>query len=159
MKRKPIRVNWDDLEAAFDNPNQELPYYLDLVNGHVVLEGEGEEREDDDETDDYTAEVAARPANQTDSTRVYIAPLLTETKIEWLAAFIDETDDLDPAFVAQIRQALEAEDPTQLVLDALRDSPESKDRWYLYRAERLHDLIEEWLEENAVVTTEPPPWV
>jgi len=84
---------------------------------------------------------------------------LTETKIEWLAAFIDETDDLDPAFVAQIRQALEAEDPTQLVLDALRDSPESKDRWYLYRAERLHDLIEEWLEENAVVTTEPPPWV
>ena len=39
MKRKPIRVNWDDLEAAFDNPNEELAYYLDLVNGHVVLEG------------------------------------------------------------------------------------------------------------------------
>jgi len=158
MKRKPIRINWDDLEAAFDNPNQELVYYLDLVNGHVVLEGEGEQRDDDDDADDYTAEVAAQAPNQADATRVYIAPLKTETKIEWLEGFIHETDDLDPAFVAQIRLALEAEDPTQLVMEALRESPDNKDRWYLYRADRLHELIEEWLAENAVVPTEPPSW-
>ena len=41
---------------------------------------------------------------------------------------------------------------------ALRDSPQSKDRWYLYRAERLHELIDEWLEQNAVIATDPPPW-
>jgi hypothetical protein len=159
MKRKPIRINWDDLEAAFENPNEELVYYLDLVNGHVVLEGEGEEREDQDETDDYGAEsVAARPANQGDATRVYIAPLHEETKIEWLARFIEETDDLESTFVDRIRGALDSPEPQQLVLEALRDSPESKDRWYLYRAERLHELIDEWLDRNQVVTTDPPPW-
>ena len=160
MKRKPIRVNWDDLEAAFDNPNEELAYYLDLVNGHVVLEGEGEEREDDDESDDYTGEPpsARQSSNHADATRCYIEPMGEETKIEWLERFIDETDDLEPGFVSRVRAALDADDPTPEVMDALRDSPQSKDRWYLYRAERLHELIDEWLEQNAVIATDPPPW-
>ena len=159
MKRKPIRVNWDDLEAAFDNPNEELAYYLDLVNGHVVLEGEGEEREGDDETDEYTGEApSARSGNHADSTRCYIDPLLDETKIDWLERFIDETDGLEPGFVSRISEALEADDPTHEVQEALRDSPDSKDRWYRYRADRLHELIDEWLAQNQVVATDPPPW-
>ena len=41
MKRKPIRVDWEELEAAFDSGNEELVYYLDSVTGHVLLEGAG----------------------------------------------------------------------------------------------------------------------
>jgi len=159
MKRKPIRINWDDLEAAFDNPNEELVYYLDRVNGHVLLEGEGEERDDDDESDDYASDLAsAGPSTVVDETRAYIAPLHEETKIDWLQRFIDETNDLAPSFIERIRAALDSDEPKPLVLEALRDDADGHDRWYLYRAERLHERIEEWLDENGVVPTDPPPW-
>jgi hypothetical protein len=42
MKRKPIKIDWDELESAFDSKQEDLIYYLDLVTGQVILEGEGE---------------------------------------------------------------------------------------------------------------------
>ena len=36
MKRKAIKIDWDELESAFDNKNEELVYYLDRVTGQVV---------------------------------------------------------------------------------------------------------------------------
>ena len=41
MKRKPIRVDWDDLEEAFSNRRAESSSSLDAITGHVVLDGEG----------------------------------------------------------------------------------------------------------------------
>jgi hypothetical protein len=37
MKGKPIKIDWDELESAFNNRNDELIYYLDLVTGQVIL--------------------------------------------------------------------------------------------------------------------------
>ena len=36
---KPLKIDWDALEEAFNSQSEELIYYLDLVTGHVVLEG------------------------------------------------------------------------------------------------------------------------
>ena len=44
------------------------------------------------------------------------------------------------------------------MIDALGESPEAKDRWYRYRSDRLHDLIQEWLVANQVEAIDPPPW-
>ena len=44
MQRKPIKVDWDALEEAFDSRDPEVAYYLDRITGHVVLDGEGEEK-------------------------------------------------------------------------------------------------------------------
>lgn len=158
MKRKPIRINWDDLESAFDNPNQDMLYYLDLVDGHVFLEGEGEEA-DDDEDDDYqvNAPSASQPRSD-DGTRAYIEPLSTDTKIAWVESFISDTNDLSPELLSKLNSALESDDPAQGIIDALREDPEGKDRWYLYRADRVHDLIDDWLAQNEIAPTNPPPW-
>jgi hypothetical protein len=158
MKRKPIRIDWDELEAAFDNPNQELVYYLDLVHGHVVLEGEGEEDDFDDEEEDYES-VPTRPQpRRDDQTRVYIDPLTAEIKLGWIDGFLASTEDLDPEFVASLQAALESETPAQSVIEVMRASPDGKDVWYLYRSDRLHDLIHEWLERNEITPTDEPPW-
>ena len=158
MKRKPIRVNWDELEAAFDNPNEELVYYLDLVNGHVVLEGEGEEADDLDDDESYARAVSAEAPPPADGTRAYVEPLTTETKIDWVARFVREADDLDPALAARLRDALAAEDRALAIIEALRENPDGKERWYRYRAERLRELIDSWLNRHGVVLVEPPPW-
>ena len=74
MKNKKLRINWDDLEAAFDNRNEELVYYLDLVEGHVILEGEGEEGDFDEDEEHFDASPSASP-RVNDGTRLYVDPL------------------------------------------------------------------------------------
>ena len=59
MKNKPIRIDWEDLEAAFENTNEELVYFLDLVTGRVILEGEGEDSGEEEEFNGRAAVSAA----------------------------------------------------------------------------------------------------
>jgi hypothetical protein len=158
MRHKPIRVNWDELESAFDNPNQELVYYVDLVDGHVVLEGEGEENDFDEDDEQYNVNPAPAASPGSDKTRAYIDTLTVDVKLGWIERFIVDTEDLEPELRAGLNEALDSEEPAPRIIEVLRDSPEGKDRWYLYRADRLHDMIDDWLERNGVKTTDTPPW-
>ena len=158
MKRKPIRIDWDDLESAFDNKNADLVYYLDRITGHVLLEGEGEEAEFDDEEEHYDRPTAPAPTPAADATRAYVKRLTDDEKLDWLELFVQEADDLEPEFAAKLDEALSAEEPVLAVIEALNEFPEGKDRWYQYRTEQLHELIEAWLEEQGIDYTDPPPW-
>jgi hypothetical protein len=158
MRHKPIRVNWDELESAFDNPNQELVYYVDLVDGHVVLEGEGEENDFDEDDEQYNVNPTPAASPGSDKTRAYIDTLTVDVKLGWIERFIAETEDLEPELRTKLNEALDSDEPAPRIIEALRESPEGKDRWYLYRADCLHDMIGDWLERNGVTTTNPPPW-
>ena len=149
MKRKPIRVDWEELESAFDSGNEELVYYLDCVTGHVLLEGEGEE-------DEYGDGAEAAPRD--DTTRAYISPLATAQKIDWVRRFLDECTDLEPDFCSALEEALAAEDTKEAVTEVLHQYPDGSDRWYHYRMDRLHEIIEGWLEANGVAVVDQPPW-
>ena len=86
MKHKPIRLDWDELEVAFTNHDEEIVYYLDLVTGKVIIEGEGED-DDFDDADDFSANSlvsAGQPAANDDSTRAYVKPITNEMKLEWM---------------------------------------------------------------------------
>jgi hypothetical protein len=154
MRHKPIKVDWDELEVAFNNQDGELVYYLDLVTGHVVLEGEDDL---DDENGYYDAR-AASIAPKDDDTRAYIAPLQMQQKLEWMRAFLDENEATDAEAVGKLREAMGTEDPAAAIIATLREQDEIRDRWYLYRAESLHKLIQSWLDERGVRATTPPPW-
>jgi hypothetical protein len=154
MKRKPIRIDWDDLESAFDNKNADLVYFLDRITGHVLLEGEGEEDDFDDEDEHYDRPTAPAP----DATRAYVERLTDDEKLDWIERFVQEADDLEPEFSTKLDEALSAEEPVPAVIDVLNQFPEGKDRWYQYRTERLHELIESWLEAQDIAYTDPPPW-
>ncbi len=67
MKRKPIRIDWEELEDAFNSPPEEITSYLDGISGHVILEGEGEE-------DDLEDENPASASPRNDPTRISIRP-------------------------------------------------------------------------------------
>jgi hypothetical protein len=162
MKHKAIKIDWDDLEEAFSNPDLITTSYLDRVTGRVVLEGEEDDDFDEDEAayENPMAVAAARTAvEREDPTRVPIRPPDTERKIGWLKAFLEQTaEDHDATVIAELKQAIGADNPAEAIGDVLSRNSEVRDAWYLYRSDRLHDLMDEWLVENELESTDPAPW-
>ena len=133
-----------------------MVYYLDLVTGQVILEGEGEDlhESDDDPEDGLENDVPRR--NET--TRLYIDPPDHEEEISWMEDFVDGWDGEPSAGVTKLSEALEQENPTEPCREVLRQFPEDRDRWFLYRSGRIRERIDGWIDENGVHSTEPPPW-
>lgn len=154
MKRKPLKLDWEELESAFQSKREDLLYYLDLVTGQVILEGEGEDtlENDDDLEDDLE-----NGAHRKETTRLYIDPPDLDQEISWMEDFVDGWQGADGP-IAKLRTALDEDDPVEAFREVLRHFPEDRERWFLYRSGCIHGLIEAWLTANEVRSTEPPPW-
>jgi hypothetical protein len=159
-KRKPIKIDWDEVEAAFDSPSEETQAYLDLVTGNLVLDGEGEGDPFEDEDDNDVERNAVDPPREMrrDPTRLYVTPPSLDERIDWLRSFLDSGAKLNGGVAEGLRRALDADDPIAEVAGVLRDHADERESWFLFRSERLHELIDEWLEDNEVQVIEPPPW-
>jgi hypothetical protein len=155
MKRKPIKIDWDELEEAFSNPQAEAGSYLDRVTGRVVLEDEGL---DDDDTAFERAGTAAPPMRE-DPMRLAIRVPDTERKISWMKRFLSQNAEKHEAdALAALDAATEAANPARELSQILNENPEVRDAWYLYRSERIQEMIDEWLEEHEIAIVSPPPW-
>jgi len=154
---KQLKVDWDELDSAFHNQNRELVYYLDLVTGHVLMEGEGEEEDlsDEDEIPSVTPPTAER---RDDRTRAYIEPPDIPLKLEWFRKLLEEIDDVDAEALDALKVTIEQDEPVDGINEFFREHPEVRDRWYSYRADRVHEMIVKWLADRSVKTSEPPPW-
>lgn len=149
MQRKQLKVDWDELEEAFARQHDDVPCYLDRVTGRVVLEGEGEE-------DDPDLAPVGPPTD--DAVRAFIHPPSTARKVAWMRVFLDTAKGLDASVIERLRVALDADDPAAEVGAVLREAPEERDAWFLYRSDRLHEMIVAWLEEKDIEPIAPPPW-
>jgi hypothetical protein len=156
MKHKPLQIDWDELETAFENRSEDLVYYLDLVTGQVVLDGEGEDARvnDDTEMDDAIEETAApRP----ETTRLYVVSFTNDDELDWMDEFIEGDDKLTPELKEKLLGVV-AEGSPQDFKDGLRNEAEVRDRWFLFRSERLHEVMDAWLGEHDVNPASKPPW-
>ncbi len=151
MSRKPIRIDWDELEAAFENKNEELVYFLDLVTGRVYLEGEGEE--DLDESDDLPGRRGGH-----DRTRLRIETPRQVEVANWAREFARRGEALDGDARDALAASLRSDDFVQAFKNLIRDDLEIQDRWLRYRSECVRDRIEAWIAENGIQLAEPPPW-
>jgi hypothetical protein len=160
MKNKPLKIDWDDLEDAFNNRRDELVFYLDRITGHVVLEGEGEDDDLDDAEGAYDPHPSAvpLPAPREDDTRLYVHPPSTERKIEWLKEFLQTSSAVDSEVQAELEQAMTVDDPAGELKAILNRNQEVRDGWYRFRAERIQQRIDAWLAEHGVGFTDSPPW-
>ncbi len=153
MKRKPIKIDWEEVEDAFNAPPEDIGSYLDGISGHVVLDGEGEE----DDLEDVHAASSSPTPRRNDPTRIPIQPPAPSQKIEWMKAFIAEGGH-DKAVIEALKKGLAAENPPPVLGDVLNANPEVRDAWYLYRTDRLREMIGEWLAANDIEPIDPPPW-
>ena len=155
MKRKPIRVDWDEIESAFNNKNEELRYYLDLVTGHVVLEGEGELDLDDDD-DAMVARGMRIAVTSGEDTRLAVEPPGDEQKLVWLDQFLDR-EEIAPEIVDSFQTVMKQPD-IAAIRDLMQEHGDVRDAWYVYRSERLREQIDRWIAANELQLVEPPPW-
>jgi hypothetical protein len=158
MKRKPIKIDWERLEEAFTNHDPEVVSYLDVVTGHVVLEGEGEVDEFDGDDSHYDVSRVSSGSARNDVTRVLVCPPDENDKIAWLERFLEEGSGIAPDVSLQLEQALDAGSTAAELNAVLSRHPEAREHWYAYQARRLHDFIERWLDAQGVQPLEAPPW-
>ena len=157
MKHKAIKIDWDELESAFDNKNEELVYYLDRVSGQIVLVGEGGDDFDDEQDviDDASLPDAAA---RNDITRIYIESPDSVELLLWMRDFLRDTDDLEAEIRGRLQEAVDVPEPVPAIRQVLDEAGEVRDRWYGYRSDRLHKAIKAWLDTNDVSPVDPPPW-
>ena len=156
MKHKPLQIDWEELETAFENRNEDLTYYLDLVTGHVILDGEGEDaRFDEDAEMDDAVDPDAAPRGET--TRLYVVSFTDDDEIDWMDEFV-EGDDAIPADLKETLADLVAQGPPQRFKDELRHHADVRARWFLFWSERLHEVIDAWMDSNKICPVSPPPW-
>jgi uncharacterized protein UPF0158 len=156
MKRKPLHIDWDELEAAFENRSEDLVYYLDLVSGQIVLEGEGEDAHFDDD-DEMKDAVEDNGGNRPEVTRLYVVSFTNDDELDWMDDFIDGDAKIQGDLKDKLVECVTQGSP-QAFKDGLRNHAEVRDRWFLFRSERLHDVMDAWLDEHKVNPASPPPW-
>jgi hypothetical protein len=157
MKHKAIKIDWDELESAFDNKNEELVYYFDRVSGQIVLVGEGGDDFDDEQDviDDASVPDAAA---RNDITRIYIESPDSVELLLWMRDFLRDTEDLEAEIRGRLQEAVDVPEPVPAIRQVLDEAGEVRDRWYGYRSDRLHEAIKAWLDANDVSPVDPPPW-
>ena len=102
----------------------------------------------------------AQPPNATHSMLKQLEEALDENVHERRAMELamKEEEDLDPDLVAKVTAGLTSEDPAHDIRNALNQHPDDRDRWYLYRSDRIRGLIERWLADRKIQPSEPPSW-
>ncbi len=156
MKHKPLQIDWDDLETAFENRNEDFTYYLDLVTGQVILDGEGEDAhfDEDAEIDDAVdGEVAPRR----EPTRLYVVSFTDDDEMDWMDEFIEGEDGLAESLKETLSDLVAQGVPHQFK-DELKHHADVRDRWFLFRSERLHEVMDAWIDANKISCATPPPW-
>jgi hypothetical protein len=156
MKHKPLQIDWDELEVAFENRNQDLTYYVDLVTGQVILEGEGEDAHFDEDTEMDDA-VPDEAAPRGEITRLYVDSFTDDDEIDWMDEFIEGDAAISPELKKTLSD-LVATGPPQAFKDALRQHADVRARWFIFRSERLHEVMDGWMEANKISPATPPPW-
>ena len=112
------------------------------------------------------AGVVAMPADNIREPFIDVEDIADVEQLKAKVAWLRETSGGRPIGIklaaghieADLEAALAGDTPAQSVMKVMRETPEGKDRWYLYLSDCLHELIDEWLKKNEITPTDDPPW-
>ena len=138
-----MRIDWSELEDAFDFANPEFEVFLDRETGQIVqaFDGSAEELEDLD----------------LDSSRyARIEPPLSGEQWNWMSAFVETVKD--EHFADLLDVAIQGRGAFRRFKDVLDRKPAERDRWYAFQKERMREAIRWWLCENEIEADDPPDW-
>lgn len=140
-------IDWDELEAVFDWNDPERHAFLDRTTGELLVWSEF----DPEEVSDLEDRVDAEPARY-----ARIEPPGARQEWGWMADFADEVDD--PRMQELLWVALRGRGAFRRFRDVLTSDPALRERWFEWRAERMRQALQGWLEEEGVVPAVPAPW-
>lgn len=173
-----LRVNWGDLEMAFEDSSPENSYCLDLRTGEVVqVKGdqdvlvdqaweepaptaEGEGLAPSDGVDEVSVpgwqrgavSEAAAMAADTEGRYVEVPSPDADEALDDMERFIGTLEDKKLA--RQLDDAVEQAEGAGAFLEALADHPEVQEQWRAFRAELTRERMLDWLEQIGVEAVE-----
>src|SRR5262245_27970905 len=143
---RKVKINWTDLEIAFERNSPEVESFLELSTGEVisVIAGEPDAQE-------KRARVVAKGDNF-----LRIEPASSREQYRWMERFV--TSVADEPLRERLVIAIDGKGAFRRFKDVLLAYPAERERWFSYRAELLHWHIHNWLEEHEIAASNEPPW-
>ena len=141
-----VRVNWPDVETAFERNAPGLHSYIDRTSGEVLAVMEATE-----EDAERRAQVAADPERY-----IKIEPASSREQYKWMERFValvEESELRDRLLVT-----IDGKGAFRRFKDVLLSFPNDRERWFNYRGELLHFHINRWFEAKQLQPDPPPPW-
>ncbi len=133
---RPVPVDWEALEDAFENNAPEVHSYLHLETGEVlrVVDGIAD------------PEMHARIAS--DSEYMRIEPVSSREQYRWMERFIPLVEDTE--LRQKLLHAIDGKGAFRRFKDVLMSFVEERERWFVFRSERLRVFMEAWLSSHAL---------
>jgi hypothetical protein len=144
MEKKAIPVNLDELCEAMDNSSYENEYYLDLDTGEILFLSEY--------MDDEDAE-PLRDRIDDDPERYELIPRAESREgYRDMQDFIATLDNEHLAGLLKI--AINSRGAFRRFKDVLLDYPEEREKWFLFRDDRMDERAIEWLDSIDIAVAE-----
>ncbi len=144
---KPLRkvaISWEALEDAFENNAPEVHSYLHLENGEVIRVVDG------------LADPTMHSRIISDGDYLRIDPVSSREQYRWMERFIATVRD--PELRHRLFHAVDGKGAFRRFKDVLTNYPVDRERWFVFRSERVRSCIESWLTAHGVEAIERPQW-
>jgi hypothetical protein len=141
---REVPVDWEALEDAFENNAPEVHSYLHLLTGEVLRVVDG------------VADPQMHVRIASDGNYLRIDPVSSREQYRWMERFIPSVVDDD--LRAKLGQAIDGKGAFRRFKDVLMNQADERERWFVFRGERLRTLMEAWLAAHALVAGARPAW-
>ncbi|MCK5799993.1 MAG: hypothetical protein KAI47_22540 [Deltaproteobacteria bacterium] len=141
-----LKVNWPDVETAFERNSPGLQSYIDRATGEVIVLIEG-----DPEDADKSAAISDNPDGY-----LQIEPASSREQYRWMERFVASVEEKDLA--DRLLIAIDGKGAFRRFKDVLLSFPVERERWFNYRADLLHHHINQWFEAKDLESDLAIPW-
>ncbi len=141
---RDVPVDWEALEDAFENNAPEVHSYLHLATGEVLRVVDG------------VADPQMHVRISSDANYLRVDPVSSREQYRWMERFIPMVDDLD--LRGKLAQAIDGKGAFRRFKDVLMSFNTDRERWFLFRSERLRTFMEAWLTAHAIHAIPRPQW-
>ena len=142
---REVPVDWEALEDAFENNAPEVHSYLHLSTGEVLRVVDG------------VADPQMHVRIASDTNYLRIDPVGSREQYSWMERFIPMVDDVE--IRTKLARAIDGKGAFRRFKDVLMGYAADRERWFLFRSERLRTFMEAWLSAHAIRATPRPAWV
>jgi len=141
-----VKVKWDMLEIAFERNSPDLHSYIDRESGDVVVVVDGLSEDEENH----------RRISDTPERFIKIEPASSREQYRWMEVFVVTLESSD--LKGRLRLAIDGKGAFRRFKDILTHYPVERERWFSFRGEHLHYLINQWFISKNITPDPPAPW-
>ena len=142
--RRQVPVAWEALEDAFENNAPEVHSYLHLDTGEVIRIVDG------------VADPAMHGRIMSDAQYLRVDPVSSREQYRWMERFIATVED--PELRHKLFRAIDGKGAFRRFKDVLMSYPVDRERWFVFRSERVQSCMESWLTAHGIEVVARPQW-